>query len=134
MVHNVGDYKAAETKASKGARPTRVEAKGGTHAVAADPAHPERVAKGHIDKSYQARNPELARYLAAFRRAETHFRGVTVAGTLRANIADADALAKAAAANTPLPLHVMYEVLSTPAARPSDTLPSTMAIINTTPD
>ncbi|KAF0930786.1 hypothetical protein E2562_035258 [Oryza meyeriana var. granulata] len=32
-----------------------------------------QVAVGHIDKSYQARNLELARYLAAFRKAEAHF-------------------------------------------------------------
>ncbi|KAF0929052.1 hypothetical protein E2562_015167 [Oryza meyeriana var. granulata] len=66
-----------------------------------------QVAVGHIDKSYQARNPELTKYLAAFRRAETHFRGVTMVP--RANIADADALAKATVANMPLPPHVMYD-------------------------
>ncbi|KAF0930083.1 hypothetical protein E2562_027915 [Oryza meyeriana var. granulata] len=32
-----------------------------------------QVAAGHIDKSYQAWNLELTRYLAAFRKAETHF-------------------------------------------------------------
>ncbi|KAF0895954.1 hypothetical protein E2562_018027 [Oryza meyeriana var. granulata] len=93
-----------------------------------------QVAAGHIDKSCQAWNPELVKYLAAFRWAETHFRGVTVAGTPHANIADADALAKAVATNTPLAPHVMYEVLSTPTARPSDTPPSTVAVIDTTPD
>ncbi|KAF0930919.1 hypothetical protein E2562_037131 [Oryza meyeriana var. granulata] len=43
MVHNVGDRKAAQTKASEGARPTRVEAEGGTHAVATDTTHLERM-------------------------------------------------------------------------------------------
>ncbi|KAF0933866.1 hypothetical protein E2562_019313 [Oryza meyeriana var. granulata] len=93
-----------------------------------------QVTTGQIDKLYQARNSELAKYLAAFRRAEMHFRGVTMAGTARANITDADNLAKGLAANTQLPPHIMYEVLSTPAAWPSDTPPSTMAAINTMPD
>ncbi|KAF0898673.1 hypothetical protein E2562_009180 [Oryza meyeriana var. granulata] len=93
-----------------------------------------QVAMGHIDKSYQAWNLELAKYLTAIKRAETLFRGVMVAGTPRANIADTDALAKATAANTPLPPHVMYEVLSTPAAQPLDMPSSTVAAIDTMPD
>ncbi|KAF0922871.1 hypothetical protein E2562_002120 [Oryza meyeriana var. granulata] len=85
-----------------------------------------QVAGGHIDKSYQARNPELTKYLATFKRAKTHFRGVTVASTPRTS--------KATAANTPLPPHVMYEVLSTPATWPSDTPPSIVAAIDTMSD
>ncbi|KAF0929496.1 hypothetical protein E2562_021747 [Oryza meyeriana var. granulata] len=92
-----------------------------------------QVAMEH-NKSYQAQNSELARYLAAFRKAEAHFQGIRVAGTPRTNIADVDALAKATATNMPLPPHVMYGVLCTPMARATDTLPSTMAAIVTAPD
>ncbi|KAF0930785.1 hypothetical protein E2562_035257 [Oryza meyeriana var. granulata] len=57
-----------------------------------------------------------------------------VASTPRANITDADALAKAAATNTLSPPHVMYKVLRTPAAWAIDTLPSTVAAIITVLD
>ncbi|KAF0889983.1 hypothetical protein E2562_034961 [Oryza meyeriana var. granulata] len=42
MVHTIGDHEAGEAKAPAGVRPTQEEAEGGTHAVAMDPAHPER--------------------------------------------------------------------------------------------
>lgn len=75
-----------------------------------------QVAAGHIDKSYQARSPELTKYLEAFRKAETHFRGITASGVPRATITDVDALVKAAAGGAMLPSHVLYKVLCSPAA------------------
>ncbi|KAF0895068.1 hypothetical protein E2562_006780 [Oryza meyeriana var. granulata] len=70
-----------------------------------------QMAAGQIDKLFQARHPELAKYLVAFRKAEAHFKGITVRSIPCSEIADADALAKAAANNEPLPAHVLYVVL-----------------------
>ncbi|EAZ11138.1 hypothetical protein OsJ_00987 [Oryza sativa Japonica Group] len=90
-----------------------------------------QVVAGHIDKSYQARSPELAKYLEAFRKAEACFRGITVSGVPRATIADVDALAKAAAGSTLLPSHVLYEVLRSPAASDTDAPAAEVAVIDT---
>lgn len=75
------------------------------------------MAAGHIDKTYLAWNPELAKYLAAFQKAEAHFRGIAVTGVPRATRADVDTLAKMAAANSLMPPHVLYEVLRSPAVQ-----------------
>ncbi|KAF0896840.1 hypothetical protein E2562_029352 [Oryza meyeriana var. granulata] len=63
-----------------------------------------------INKSFQARHLELAKYLAAFRKAEAHFKGISVRSIPRSEIVDVDALTKAATNNEPLPVHVLYEV------------------------
>ncbi|KAF0917779.1 hypothetical protein E2562_021465 [Oryza meyeriana var. granulata] len=91
---------------------------------------------GQIDKSFQARHPELTKYLIAFRKAEAHFKGISVRSIPRSKIADVDALAKVAANNEPLPAHVLYEVLHGSAAQDTDpdaTLAPVTAI-TTTPD
>ncbi|KAF0917050.1 hypothetical protein E2562_016349 [Oryza meyeriana var. granulata] len=79
-----------------------------------------QVAARQIDKSFQARHPELAKYLAAFRKAEAHFKGISVRSIPRSEIADVDALAKAATNNEPLPPHVLYEILHGSAAQDMD--------------
>ncbi|KAF0889589.1 hypothetical protein E2562_028680 [Oryza meyeriana var. granulata] len=44
MVHTFGNHEAGEAKATAGVCPARAEAEGSTHAMASDPAHPERAA------------------------------------------------------------------------------------------
>ncbi|KAF0920691.1 hypothetical protein E2562_036398 [Oryza meyeriana var. granulata] len=75
---------------------------------------------GQIDKLFQARHPELAKYLMAFWKAEAHFKGISVRSIPRSEIADTDALTKAAANNKPLPAHILYEVLHRPAVQDVD--------------
>ncbi|KAF0916670.1 hypothetical protein E2562_010521 [Oryza meyeriana var. granulata] len=79
-----------------------------------------QVAAGQIDKSFQARHQELAKYLAAFQKVEAHFKGMSVRIILRSKTADADTLAKAAANNKLLPAHVLYEVLHGSAVQDTD--------------
>lgn len=55
--------------------------------------------------------------MAAFQKAEAHFRGIVVTGVPRATRADVDTLAKMAAANSLMPPHVLYEVLRSPAVQ-----------------
>ncbi|KAF0894407.1 hypothetical protein E2562_038796 [Oryza meyeriana var. granulata] len=95
-----------------------------------------QVAAGQIDKSFQACHLELAKYLAAFRKAEAHFKGISVRSIPRSKIVDADALAKAAANNEPLPMHVLYGVLHGLAAQDtdSDAASAPVTAITTTPD
>ncbi|KAF0917367.1 hypothetical protein E2562_017825 [Oryza meyeriana var. granulata] len=70
-----------------------------------------QVAARQIDKSLQACHLELTKYLAAFQKAEANFKGISVRSMPRSEIANANALAKAAINNEPLPAHVLYEVL-----------------------
>lgn len=51
---------------------------------------------GHFDKLFTARDPKMARYLAAVRGAAKHFLGITVQTILRGNNEAADKLAKIA--------------------------------------
>ncbi|KAF0895022.1 hypothetical protein E2562_005009 [Oryza meyeriana var. granulata] len=73
---------------------------------------------GQINKSFQARHPELTKYLAAFWKAEAHFKGISVRSIPRSVITDT--LAKTAANNEPLPVHILYEVLHGSAAQDTD--------------
>ncbi|KAF0935164.1 hypothetical protein E2562_030445 [Oryza meyeriana var. granulata] len=81
-----------------------------------------QVVAGQINKSFQARYPELAKYLMAYRKAESHFKGISVLNIPCSKIADVDALAKAAANNNPHPAHILYEVLHESAAQ-DNTIP-----------
>ncbi|KAF0911443.1 hypothetical protein E2562_008316 [Oryza meyeriana var. granulata] len=95
------------------------------------------VVAGQIGKSFQARHPELAKYLSAFRKAEGHFKGISVLSIPCFEIADADALAKAAANNESLPTHVLYEVLRGSAAQDDvdpNAAPAPVMTITTTLD
>ncbi|KAF0911155.1 hypothetical protein E2562_007933 [Oryza meyeriana var. granulata] len=94
------------------------------------------VAVGQIDKSFQARHPELVKYLVAFRKAEAHFKGISVRSIPRSEIADVDALAKVAANNEPQPMHVLYEVLHGSGAQDTDpdAASAPVTAITTTPD
>jgi ribonuclease HI len=56
---------------------------------------------GHVDKSYEAHHPELAKYLATVRGMVKYFLGFGVRSFLRALNKEADELAKAAAENNP---------------------------------
>lgn len=49
---------------------------------------------GHVDKTYQAQNPDMARYLAAVQAMEKHFLGITVQTIPRADNKAAYELAK----------------------------------------
>ncbi|KAF0931883.1 hypothetical protein E2562_007075 [Oryza meyeriana var. granulata] len=85
---------------------------------------------------YEAHHPELAKYLTAFQKAEAYFKGISVRSIPRSEIADVDALAKAAAKDEPLPVHVLYEVLHESAAQDTDldAASAPMTAITTTPD
>ncbi|KAF0899991.1 hypothetical protein E2562_026233 [Oryza meyeriana var. granulata] len=76
-------------------------------------------------------------YLVAFRKAEAHFKGISVLSIPRSEIADVDALAKAAANNELLPVHVLYEVLRGSVAQADtdpDAAPAPVTAITMTPD
>ena len=72
---------------------------------------------GHVDKSYQAKEPEMIRYLALARAMEKHFTGFTVRSIPRGDNAEADMLARAASSATGLPPAAFYEILKAPATR-----------------
>ncbi|KAF0897495.1 hypothetical protein E2562_037622 [Oryza meyeriana var. granulata] len=121
MVNTVAQIEPNRQVSPNEEGPARAEADGKTYA---------------IDKSFQAHHSELAKYLAAFRKAEAHFKGISVQSVPRSEIADVDALAKAAANNEPLPSHVLYEILHGPKAQDMDhnAAPAPVMAITTNPD
>lgn len=72
---------------------------------------------GHIEKDFAAKEPELTKYLAAVRRMEKHFAGFTLCHIPRAENAEADELAKAAAQGIPLPSDVFFQNLTIKAIK-----------------
>lgn len=72
-----------------------------------------------VEKEYQAKEPELARYLQLVRGLEQKFQGFTVIHIPRAENEEADALAKAAAQGAALPPEVFYSHTTTPAVQAS---------------
>ena len=64
-----------------------------------------------------AREPELAKYLAVVRALERRFQGFTLQYIPRAENAEADKLAKAAANNLPMPNGAFYQVLQVPVTQ-----------------
>ena len=75
-----------------------------------------RLVAGHFDRSFVARDPEMASYLAAVRIASTYFLGLTVQAIPRSDNEEADRLAKMASSSQHPPLDVFHEVLIAPSA------------------
>lgn len=69
----------------------------------------------HIDKTFQAKDADLAQPLAAARAFERHFLGVTVKHIPRIDNGEADALAKAASQGSALLPGLFFEEFSHPA-------------------
>lgn len=72
---------------------------------------------GHVEKEYTAKEPELAKYLAAVRRMEKHFAGFTLKHIPRSENAEADELAKEAAQGMLMPPDVFFQTLSIKAIK-----------------
>ena len=74
-----------------------------------------QVIAGQVKKEYITREPELVKYLAIVRALEQRFQGFTLQYIPRAENAEANELAKAAANNLPIPNGAFYQVLQAPA-------------------
>jgi ribonuclease HI len=74
-----------------------------------------QVISGHIDKSSNARDPKLEKYLDVVRRLEASFEGFSVKNIPRGKNEHADLLAKSAAQGLPLPLEVFFETIKAPS-------------------
>ncbi|KAF0915350.1 hypothetical protein E2562_035841 [Oryza meyeriana var. granulata] len=73
----------------------------------------------------------------AYRKAKGHFKGISVLSIPLSKIADVDALAKAAANNDPLPVHILYKVLRGSAMQDDtilDAMPAPVTAITTASD
>lgn len=68
-----------------------------------------------VKKEFEAREPQLYKYLHLMRAMERRLQGFTLVHIPRAENAAADALAKAAAQGEALPPEVFYEVITEPA-------------------
>ena len=75
-----------------------------------------KLVAGHLDKSFSARDPEMASYLAAARVASAAFLGITVQAIPRSQNEAADKLAKMASSGQQPSPDVFYEVLNEPSA------------------
>ncbi|KAF0929891.1 hypothetical protein E2562_026359 [Oryza meyeriana var. granulata] len=138
MVNTVTQAEPGSQVATRGEHPMWAEVNGGTHTVMIDPSHPEHFKIGDgLQPEAKDGIVELTKYLAAFRKAKSHFKGILVSSIPCSEIADADGLAKAAANNKPLPASVLYELLRRSAAQ-DDTDPNAtsapVTAITTTPD
>ena len=73
-----------------------------------------QVIAGQVKKEYMARELELVKYLATVRALERRFQRFTLQYIPRAENAEADELAKAAATNLPTQNGAFYQVLQAP--------------------
>jgi ribonuclease HI len=74
-----------------------------------------QVIAGHVDRSSNARDPKLEKYLDAVRRLEPSFEGFSVKNIPRGENEYADLLAKSAAQGLPLPSEVFFEAIKAPS-------------------
>nr|AAQ56331.1 putative polyprotein [Oryza sativa Japonica Group] len=70
---------------------------------------------GHVDKSFEAKEEGMKRYLEAVRSMEKSFTGITVEHLPRDQNVEADALAKSAACGGPHSPGIFFEVLHAPS-------------------
>lgn len=70
-----------------------------------------QLASEQLAKNYQARDPELAKYIQKVREMDKYFLGFEVRNIRRSDNEEADALAKAAVGAKPLQLDVLHETL-----------------------
>nr|CAE03827.1 OSJNBb0013J13.4 [Oryza sativa Japonica Group] len=85
-----------------------------------------KLVAGHVDKSFEAKEEGMNRYLEAVRSTEKCFTGITVEHLPRDQNEEADALAKSAACGGPHLPGIFFEVLHAPSV-PVDS-PEVMAI------
>jgi ribonuclease HI len=88
-----------------------------------------QVVAGHIEKDYNARDQELAKYLQFLREQEKYFEGFIVKNISRTENLDADKLAKAAAQNISLPQDVFFQVLTQASINTKQEAPREVHII-----
>jgi ribonuclease HI len=74
-----------------------------------------QVISGHVDKSSNARDSKLEKYLDPVRRLEASFEGFSVKNIPRGENEHADLLAKSAAHGLPLPSEVSFETIKAPS-------------------
>nr|CAD39384.2 OSJNBb0016B03.14 [Oryza sativa Japonica Group] len=80
-----------------------------------------KLVAGHVDKSFEAKEEGMKRYLEAVRSTEKCFTGITVEHLPRGQNEEADALAKSAACGGPHSPGIFFEVLHAPSV-PMDSL------------
>lgn len=80
-----------------------------------------KLVASQVDKSFEAKEEGMKRYLEAVRSMEKCFAGIMVEHLSRGQNEEADALAKVAACGGPHSLGIFFEVLYTPSV-PSDSL------------
>ncbi len=80
-----------------------------------------KLVAGHVDKSFEAKEEGMKRYLEAVRSMEKCFTGITVEHLPRGQNEEADALAKSAAYGGPHSPGIFFEVLYAPSV-PMDSL------------
>ena len=83
---------------------------------------------GHFDKSFTAKDLEMARYLVAVRAATKHFLGITVQTIPRGSNEAADRLAKLASSDERPPPEVFYDMLRAPSAAPEGATPKAQGV------
>ena len=84
---------------------------------------------GQVEKEFTAKEPELIKYLAAVRRMEKHFIGLSFCHIPRNKNAEADELAKVATQKAPMPIDVFYQELTVKAIREEEEHPRTVHAI-----
>lgn len=78
-----------------------------------------KLVANHVNKSFEAKEERIERYLKAVRSMERCFIGITVEHLPRGHNEEADALTKVAASGGPHSLGVFFEVIYAPSV-PSD--------------
>jgi ribonuclease HI len=89
-----------------------------------------QVISGHIDKSSNARDPKLEKYLDTVRRLEASFEGFSVKNIPRGENEHADLLAKSAAQGLPLPSEVFFETIRAPSVELMERAVLTISLVH----
>jgi DNA polymerase I-like protein with 3'-5' exonuclease and polymerase domains len=88
-----------------------------------------KVVASQIEKECMARDTTLEKYLAAVRRMENYFKGLTVEYIERTKNTEADELAKAAAKKAVLPPDVFFHVIEDSSVKTVEAEPRMVNII-----
>ena len=70
-----------------------------------------QIITGHVNKDFQVQHPNMTTYLEAIRKAEAHFRGISIRSIPWVDNSQADALAKAVATGKDPPIGTFLEIL-----------------------
>jgi ribonuclease HI len=88
-----------------------------------------KVVASQIEKECMARDATLEKYLAAVRRMENYFKGLTIEYIERTKNTEADELAKAAAKKAVLPPDVFFHVIEDSSVKTVEAEPRMVNII-----